>query len=185
MNIRGWIGGWFAPQAGRTATPAHDALSRYLRQGATDFRPWLDLGCGDGKQAGSLGMDRRALPGVDVVHDIEVLPYPFPDGQFDRVTMSHVMEHIDPAIAVDVVNEVWRVMRVDGVFMLSMPYPGSVGHWQDPTHIRPWNEHTPCYFDPDFPDLYLIYKPKPWKIEARVWRNDGNIEIALRKRAET
>ena len=142
---------------------------------------YLDAGCGDNKNDGCLGMDKRKLPGVDVVHDVEVVPWPFPADTFDRIIMSHVMEHLKPWLVVDIMDEMWRVMKVGGVLMLSMPYAGSFGHWQDPTHVKPWNEATATYFDPDKP-LYKVYKPKPWKIEGNVWRNDGNIEIALRKR---
>jgi SAM-dependent methyltransferase len=142
---------------------------------------WLDAGCGSNKQPGCVGMDRRKLPGVDVVHDIERLPWPFAANTFDRIIMSHVMEHIYPGKSVDVMDEMWRVMKPGGILMLAMPYAGSFGHYQDPTHIKPWNEATCHYFDPDMA-LYQVYQPKPWKIEANVWRADGNIEIVLRKR---
>jgi len=142
---------------------------------------WLDAGCGSAKQPHCVGMDKRDLPGVDVVHDIEDTPWPFASSTFDRVILSHVMEHINPSKSVDVMNEIWRVMKPAGVCMLAMPYAGSFGHWQDPTHIKPWNEATCHYFDPDM-ELYRIYEPKPWKIEANVWRADGNIEVILRKR---
>ena len=142
---------------------------------------WLDVGCGDAKSEGYVGMDCRKVEGVDVVHDAEVLPWPFDGETFTRILLSHVMEHLKPWLVVDIMDEMWRVMKVEGVLMLAMPYPGSHGHWQDPTHIKPWNETTPRYFDPDC-ELYAIYKPKPWKIEGNVWRADGNIEIALRKR---
>ena len=154
------------------------ALKKRLRQRA---QLWLDVGCGDAKQAGCVGMDRRARAGVDVVHDAEVLPWPFPTNTFTRIIMSHLMEHLNPKLHVEIVDEVWRVMKEGGVLMLAMPYPGSFGHWQDPTHIKPWNEGTPRYFDPDC-ELYAIYKPRPWKIEGCAWRSDGNIEIVLRKR---
>lgn len=143
---------------------------------------YLDVGCGDNKQQGCVGMDQRKLEGVDVVHDCEKLPWPFEDDTFNRVFMVHMMEHIKPWLVIDIMNEMWRIMKPDGVLMMVMPYPGSAGHWQDPTHIKPWNETTPHYFDPD-KALYDIYKPSPWKIEGCVWRNDGNIEIALKKRA--
>ena len=153
------------------------------RNGHKQYRQlWLDVGCGANKQEHCLGMDKRRLPGVDVVHDIEAVPWPFAKETFTRVILSHVMEHIDPRKSVDVMNEIWRVMKPDGVLMLAMPYAGSFGHWQDPTHIKPWNEATCHYFDPDM-ELYNIYAPDPWKIEANVWRADGNLEVVFRKRA--
>jgi len=144
---------------------------------------WLDAGCGSGKTPGAVGMDRRKLDGVDVVHDIEVLPWPFPDSLFDRIILSHVMEHLNPKLHVDLMNEMWRVMKPNGQLLLAMPYPGSFGHWQDPTHIKPWNEATPQYFDPDKP-LYQIYQPKPWKIVDVAIHHSGNIEIRMEKRNE-
>lgn len=144
---------------------------------------WLDVGCGERKQANSVGMDRRAIPGVDVVHDVEVFPWPFEDDVFSHIVMSHVMEHIKPWLSIDVMNEMWRIMRMEGQLMMAMPYPGSYGHWQDPTHIRPWNEATALYFDPDREgSMWGIYKPKPWKLEMGNWRNDGNISFVFSKR---
>lgn len=155
---------------------------------------WLDIGAGDDPQPRCVTMDRRALPGIDVVHDIEDFPWPFPDETFDKIIASHIIEHIDPKKSIDLMNESWRIMRVGGEMLISMPYPGSMGHWQDPTHIRPWNEATPSYFDPEDPrgfiqdskykHLYEIYRPKPWKIQYRAWRNDGSIELVMEKRAE-
>lgn len=143
---------------------------------------WLDVGCGGNKQQNCMGMDRRKLDGVDVVHDCEVVPWPFKDETFSRIIMSHLVEHLNPQKIMGIMDEQWRVMKTGGLWMAVMPYPGSFGHWQDPTHIRPWNEATPRYFDPDCPELYCIYQPKPWKIEGCVWRNDGNLEVVMRKR---
>lgn len=144
---------------------------------------WLDVGSGSNKQDGCIGMDIQKLPETDIVHDWEKMPWPFKRETFTRVLMIHVMEHVKPWLHVDIMNEMWRVLKPGGVLMMCMPYPGTVGHWQDPTHIKPWNEHTPKYFDPEIPELYRIYHPKPWKIEGCVWHASGVIEVAMRKRA--
>ena len=56
----------------------------------------LDIGCGGNKQPGFIGMDKRPLDGVDIVHDLEVFPYPIPDGICNTVVGSHIAEHIVP-----------------------------------------------------------------------------------------
>ena len=146
---------------------------------------WLDVGAGPHPQPGCITMDKRKLDGIDVVHDAEEFPYPFADQTFSRIILSHVMEHLKPWLALDIMNELWRIMKPEGVLMLAMPYPNSTGFWQDPTHIKSWNEATPCYFDPQHGSgLYGIYKPKPWKVEANVWKVEGNIEIVFRRREE-
>ena len=45
----------------------------------------LDLGCGANKYPGSIGIDRLKLPGVDIVHDLNVFPYPFKNNSFEKV----------------------------------------------------------------------------------------------------
>ena len=43
----------------------------------------LDLGCGPfQKLEGSIGVDIKAASHVDVVHNLDVYPYPFEDNQF-------------------------------------------------------------------------------------------------------
>ena len=152
---------------------------KYLRKSG---QLWLDAGCGHHKTPGAVGMDRRQVDGIDVIHDLEDLPYPFPDALFDRVILSHVMEHLNPKYHVEIVDELWRILKVGGVLALAMPYAGSEGHWQDPTHIKPWNRDTAYYFDPSHASLlYDVYRPKPWKVEANSYHMTGNLEIVLRK----
>ena len=143
----------------------------------------LDLGCGLNKQDGFLGIDKRALPEVDIVHDIEEIPWPIESDSVDVILMSHLIEHIKPWLQIDLINETWRVMKLDGLLMIATPYAGSFGFWQDPTHVAAWNEATPTYFDPS-QELYGVYRPKPWKLEKVVWQINGNLEVAMRKIAQ-
>lgn len=154
------------------------SVSRKVRARA---QHWLDVGCGDNKQAGCLGMDRRLLTGVDVVHDAEALPWPFPDATFDRIICSHILEHLKPWLMVDLIDEAWRVIKPGGRLLIAMPYAGSFGFYQDPTHIKAWNEATATYFDPEKP-LYAVYRPKPWRLEINTWHHDGNLEVVMVKR---
>jgi SAM-dependent methyltransferase len=149
----------------------------------------LDLGCGGNKQGLDwVGMDLRPLPGVDIVHDLEEFPWPLPDECVTRAVASHVVEHINPhkGVFLRFMDEVWRVMKPDGQFAISLPYWLSQGYAQDPTHCNPCNEQTWSYFDPERHEglLYNIYAPKPWKIEYLAWEVHGNMEVVLRKRAD-
>jgi len=72
-------------------------------------------------------------------------------------------------------------MVTEGQLLISAPYAGSAGFWQDPTHCTHVTERTWQLFDPAFP-LYLQYRPKPWKLEHSAWKPDGNIEAIFRKR---
>jgi ubiquinone/menaquinone biosynthesis C-methylase UbiE len=140
----------------------------------------LDVGCGPRKQEGWTGMDRREIPGVDVVHDIVDTPWPFDDESCAVVMMSHLIEHIPAWEHFKVVDEVWRVLVPDGLLIVATPYPGSRGWHQDPTHCSSWNEATPYYFVPGTV-LYDIYQPLPWKIEKITYDIQTTLEVAMRK----
>lgn len=57
----------------------------------------LDIGCGAAKQGADwIGMDVRDLPGVDIVHDVTMFPWPLPDESVLTAIASHLLEHIPP-----------------------------------------------------------------------------------------
>lgn len=142
----------------------------------------LDIGCGEYKQEGFVGMDRQALPGVDIVHDIEKFPWPLPDDCCLVIVGSHIIEHIRPELTVPLFDEMWRVMKPGGQLALCTPYAGSHGYWMDPTHVNGFNEATFYYFDPR-QHLYKIYRPNPWHIVKGypVWQVTGQIEVLMQK----
>jgi SAM-dependent methyltransferase len=143
----------------------------------------LDIGAGEHIHEGAIGMDKRKLPHIDVVHDIEVTPWPFPAETFNTIIASHIIEHLKPWTTLDVMNEAWRVLKPTGRIMIAAPYGTNFYYVQDPTHINPINEAWPSYFDPEDPSgLWSIYKTSPWKIELNTWHSDGTIEIVLAKR---
>jgi predicted SAM-dependent methyltransferase len=141
----------------------------------------LDVGCGSNKQRGFMGMDRRDLPGVDIVHDAEVFPWPLDDESCAVIVMSHFIEHVKPWFSIDMVNECWRVLELGGALLISTPYAGSFRYFQDPTHCNPWNAATPAYFDPEN-GLYQVYRPKPWTVEKLYYQVSGDLEVAMTKR---
>ncbi|MQL52258.1 methyltransferase domain-containing protein [Desulfofundulus thermobenzoicus] len=72
----------------------------------------LDLGCGPNKLPGAIGVDIRPGPVVDVVHDLNVYPWPFADNEFDLVYASHVLEHLDDVVRA--VEEIHRITKPGG-----------------------------------------------------------------------
>ncbi len=83
-------------------------------------------------------------------------------------------------------DEIWRISKVGGQLAMVLPYAGSMGFYQDPTHTSPISEATWFYFDPEHEShLWNIYQPKPWKIEINSYQINGNLEIVLSKRELT
>jgi len=125
-------------------------------------------------------MDKRRVDGVDIVHDLQIIPYPLPDECCVTILASHILEHLDPRLMIDIMDELWRVMKPEGQLMIGTPYAGTPGFWQDPTHMNAFNEATWTYFDPVMP-LYQVYRPMPWKIDRNTWHATGNMEVILAK----
>lgn len=179
-----------------------------------------DIGCGANKIPGFVGVDIRAIPGVDIVADLEKFPWPIPSESGTLVACSHVLEHINP-LKVDArivgltqlllkkkvitpaevkeylgdmdfesnfvrfMDEVWRILKPGGEFMIRVPYAGTVGYWQDPTHVNGITEAVWYYFDPfHATGLFKIYRPKPWEIKHCFWDTEGIMETLLIKRRE-
>jgi SAM-dependent methyltransferase len=84
----------------------------------------LDIGCGTNKIPGAIGMDVNPRSAADVIHDLDDLPYPFSDNQFDEVIGRHVIEHVRDPMAV--VTELHRITRPGGLVKLIAP------HWTNP-----------------------------------------------------
>jgi SAM-dependent methyltransferase len=100
----------------------------------------LDIGCGASKEPGAIGMDRLPLPNVDVLHDMDVFPYPFGDNSFDRVVMNNSIEHVDDPIRV--LQELHRVARHGAIIHIETPHYSSCDYYTDPTHKHPFSSRT-------------------------------------------
>ena len=144
---------------------------------------WLDVGCGGKKKSGWLGLDKRNLPGVDFVHDVEEFPWPLPDDSCSLLLMSHLWEHLKPWKSIEVMDEMWRILRGEGRLMLTMPCGFSPGYIADPTHCNPANSQTWEYFDPQF-DLYKVYQPRPWYLLQREHQEFGNMLVVMQPKKE-
>lgn len=106
----------------------------------------LDVGCGTDKHPGALGIDRNPRSEADVVHDLDVFPWPLASDRFDEVWAMDVLEHV--ADFVRCVEEIHRVSRDGAVVTVRMPFVSSVDYFTDPTHRRPGTRRTFDYFDP-------------------------------------
>lgn len=94
----------------------------------------LDIGCGDRKLPGAVGVDHLKLPAVDVVHDLSQFPWPFMDGEFELVFANHFMEHAGDVL--QTLGEIHRILKPGGRLVMQVPYFRAVDAFTDPTHCH-------------------------------------------------
>lgn len=94
----------------------------------------LDLGCGQKKVPGSVGVDFMRNPSVDLVHDLDVVPYPFESDSFDAIYMNHCIEHLsDPKKTLE---ECMRIARPNAAIYITLPHFTNAASFGDVTHRR-------------------------------------------------
>jgi SAM-dependent methyltransferase len=109
----------------------------------------IDFGCGQRKKDGYVGVDSLSFPGVDVVHDLNIFPYPFDDSAADDIWMDNVLEHLDQPLKV--MEEIFRISRNGGRVVVGVPYFRSFYAIIDPTHKNYFGVWWFNYFDPSHP----------------------------------
>lgn len=83
----------------------------------------LNLGCGNDYRKGYINVDRLSTEKVDVVHDLDVFPYPFKTGSVDKILMYDILEHLSDCERV--VTECYRILKKGGILIIK------VGHFSD------------------------------------------------------
>lgn len=95
----------------------------------------LDIGCGKRKaEPDAIGIDVSSDSVADHIWNLDQYPWPLEASQFDRIHMSHIIEHVeDPMRAM---AEVYRVAREGADVFITTPHFSSHNSYVDPTHKR-------------------------------------------------
>ena len=104
----------------------------------------INLGCGMDKQEGYINIDNRPEMEPDIIADI--LDMPFENDSVDEVRAFDVLEHIAIGSTIPAINEIFRVLKHDGIFQHHTPSTDGRGAFQDPTHVSFWNANSWFYF---------------------------------------
>lgn len=125
----------------------------------------LDLGCGMKKTDGAIGLDMVALPGVDVVHDLNAFPYPFDADTFDLIIARHSLQHLDRIVLV--MEELHRILKPGGELRIYAPHYASDNFNTDPTHKTSFGFRSMNYFVSNVPFHYTFYTNKSFILKNR------------------
>ena len=139
-EFRGWV---YAEQGEfhRNLDPNWSFTPTYLRKmayvkGLVHALPKetriLDAGCGEGVLVEQFASEGYEIKGIDLNYGSEyvqtgsVLEMSFPDDSFDAVLLLDVFEHLAYADQPTALAEIRRVLRPDGLFLVSIP---NLAHW--------------------------------------------------------
>lgn len=183
------------------------SLQSAARIRASDKPIKLDLGCGERKEDGYLGVDIAKLDSVDYVFDLSKFPWPIDDACVDELKCSHFFEHLTGEQRMGFMDECWRVLKTGSQLTVIVPYWTSMRAIQDPTHQWPpvceasflyfnkkWREdnklsHYPITCDFDFAFGYgldndLMVRNQEWQQFAikHYIQSANDLQVALTKR---
>lgn len=92
---------------------------------------------------GWVNLDSADLPGVDVVHDVENLPLPFDNDQFDQIRCDNILEHVE---YIPTLKDLHRILKPGGQLTIRVPHFTSRNNYVDPTHKKRFSIETLDFF---------------------------------------
>jgi len=154
----------------------------------------LDIGCGsgimlellkgEGINAYGLDISEAAIDnclkkGLEIVK-ADALEHlrSLPDSILGGVFISHFLEHLTCEKAIDVLKEIYRVLRERGKIVLITPNPEdiivlSIRFWLDPTHVRLYPDRLLCAMlnAIGFTVISITEDPDTMYSHRSLWRN--------------
>lgn len=143
---------------------------------ARNAKSILDVGCGQNKFEGAIGIDGNPRSHADVIHDLGVFPYPFQNNQFDLIVCRHVIEHLPDVMGF--VSELHRITKPGGRLKILTPHYTNPDWATDPTHRNHFNSYSfTCFMPKETPfPFYTDLELKSVRTHvslANLWRSLG------------
>lgn len=114
----------------------------------------LNLGCGLRRLSGYINIDNRPEVNPDLVCDV-LQGLPYQNSSVDEIRAHDFLEHIPLGKTIQVIEEIYRVLKPGGMLDAFTPSTCGRGAFQDPTHLSFWNKNSFLYFsDPECRALY-------------------------------
>jgi SAM-dependent methyltransferase len=117
----------------------------------------INLGSGKDYRREYLNIDLRSDVCPDILFDLsQEVSFPvrcesnlygtitLHENQIDEIIANDVLEHV-PNLEM-LMGNCLRLLNIGGKFIINVPYDLSYGAWQDPTHIRAFNQNSWLYY---------------------------------------
>lgn len=103
----------------------------------------LNIGCGKDIKEGYVNLDKSKIKGVDVVHDLDKYPWPFPSNYFNEIYARDSIEHLRDLFKA--MREIHRISKNGAIVRLIVPYWHSSGAFY-PNHYYFFNTDSMKFF---------------------------------------
>lgn len=123
----------------------------------------LNLGSGRDIIEGAINLDLAPLEGVDVVWDINNVPWPFESNTFETIICNHILEHVEDLVKT--MEEIHRVGKPNSLVKIRVPYFVNPVYYHDPTHKLKFNYDTFSYFSDE--SIFSYYSTARFKTLKR------------------
>jgi hypothetical protein len=123
------------------------------------FPKQLNIGSGKNYKEDFLNLDSDDYWKPDIIYDLN---NPLPQGKSQKINAGRFGEIeitknlFEKIIAYDVLEHITKLtvcmkscldlLKEDGIFEINVPYDLSLGAWQDPLHVRAFNENSWLYY---------------------------------------
>jgi len=88
-------------------------------------------------------LDITQVPWGEVI-DTRLGKFPVEKGMFTEIIANDVLEHIPDLVKA--MTNCLHLLKRGGEMHIHVPYDLSLGAWQDPTHVRAFNENSFLYY---------------------------------------
>jgi hypothetical protein len=88
-------------------------------------------------------LDITQVPWGEVI-DTRLGKFPVEKGMFSEIIANDVLEHIPDLVSA--MTNCRNLLKRGGEMQIIVPYDLSLGAWQDPTHVRAFNENSFLYY---------------------------------------
>ena len=99
-------------------------------------RAILNLGCGHNLIPEAINVDIVDYGG-NIVHDLNTVPYPFADNEFDLILCHHVLEHLNDFHKS--ITELHRIAKNKARIHVLVPFFLNTKYFGDPDHRIPFS----------------------------------------------
>lgn len=146
----------------------------------------IELGCGQKKTDGALGVDIVNTEETDIIMDLSKYPWDLPDNCFSTIYCMDILEHMSEPLKF--LEEVYRIADDGAIVRIKTPHFTNNNAWVDPTHKRPFSAFTfhdyitssgeySYYSDASFTvkSLYINFESArklPWNLVGRYIANN-------------